>query len=226
MIGKSDILYEDSEIIVCRKESGIAIQTGKTGCKDMVSLLRNYFAQKKENTEIFIVHRLDQPVEGVMVFARTNKAAAKLSRQIQERSFDKYYLAVAEGKFESRCGILEDYLLRNGKTNLSGVVSKESKGGKYSKLSYEVLETRETVSLVKIKLDTGRHHQIRVQMAQAGHPLVGDKKYNPDCKAGFLPIGLCSVKLSFSHPMTEETNSFYVKPKGIAFEKFNCPDEF
>ena len=206
--------------MVCHKLPGIAVQSPRAGQQDMVSLLRNYFARKKENTEIFLVHRLDQPVEGVMVFARTKEAAANLSSQVQKRQMDKQYLAVVEGRFEKKSGTLENFLIRDGKTNTSGVVEKEGKGAKKARLSYEVLEETEKDSLVKVILETGRHHQIRVQMAYAGHPLVGDKKYNPQCEAGYQPIGLCSVKTVFVHPLTGKQMEFEVEPQGTLFKKY------
>ena len=257
-----EIIYQAREIVVCHKMPGIPVQTAKTGQQDMVSMLRNYFARKNEPIDIFVVHRLDQPVEGVMVFARTKKAAAALSRQVQEKSMDKYYLALAEGAFQEPSGILEDHLLRDGKTNTSRVVPKGTKGAKEAKLLYEVKKVitapekinsilgrtpslvmqqfptarqpgikqqpgeiqnlgkkqqPEAVSLVKIRLETGRHHQIRVQLAHAGHPLVGDKKYNKNCSTGYMPVGLCSVKTAFCHPVTGQQMEFTVEPKGKLF---------
>lgn len=231
-----EIIYEDSEIVVCHKMPGIPVQTAKIGQQDMVSMLRNYFADKEESTEIFAIRRLDQPVEGIMVFARNAQAAAILSRQVQEKSVEKQYLALAEGQFQEKTGQLEDYLLKDGKNNASQVVPKGTKGAKAAKLSYEVQKTIlksgqssgifeavcqcDSVSLVRIWLDTGRHHQIRVQMAHAGHPLVGDKKYNQNCPPGYLPVGLCSVRTSFCHPKTGERMEFAAEPKGKLFMDF------
>lgn len=212
------IIYEDEAIVVCHKLSGITVQTPKAGQQDMVSLLRNYYTRKKENNQIFVVHRLDQPVEGVMVFARTKEAAAKLSRQVQERQMDKKYLAVVQGIWEEKSGVLENYLLRDGRTNISKVVPKGTTGAKMARLSYEVEQEIDGDSLVRIQLETGRHHQIRVQMAYAGHPLVGDKKYNPNCPSGYQPIGLCSVSTAFVHPTTGKRMEYTVKPQGSVFK--------
>lgn len=250
-----EIIYEDQDLAVCRKAPGIPVQTARLGQKDMVSLLRTYFAAKgEENTQVFVVHRLDQPVEGVVVFARTKQAAAELSRQSRERSMDKYYLALAEGEFEKTSGVLEDYLLRDGKTNTSSVVTAGTPGAKHARLKYEVEKVwraeegicfrdktmrqpagarqdceasphpvpvypDRAVSLVRVRLDTGRHHQIRVQMANAGHPLVGDRKYNPGCGPGYFPVGLCAVKIAFIHPSTRQAMEFEVKPQGQAFSQ-------
>lgn len=231
-----EIIYEDREIVVCHKESGIPVQTRAAGQQDMVSILRNHYADKGENTEIFVIRRLDQPVEGIMVFARTSRTAAVLNKQIQERSVEKRYLALAEGTFGRSEGVLENYLLRDGKSNTSRVVPKGTKGAKLARLSYEVKRTitreeypdcipdsvwragkNDAISLLSVCLETGRHHQIRVQMAHDGHPLIGDKKYNKNCFKEYMPIGLCSVKTSFFHPETGQKMEFEVKPKGELF---------
>lgn len=238
-----EVIQEDKDILVCRKPAGIPVQTAKFGQQDMVSLLKNYQASKKETLEIYVVHRLDQPVEGVMVFAKTKKAAASLSKQIQQKSVDKHYYAVVEGVPEPAQGTLEDYLLRDGKSNTSKVVTANVHGAKKAVLQYEVLKTiggkeeqdfgksdenvsgsgnliQRERSLVEIQLETGRHHQIRVQMAQAGHALVGDKKYNPSCQSSYMPIGLCSVHLAFNHPVTNKKLEFSIEPKGEVFREF------
>lgn len=215
-----EIIYEDQELLVCRKPAGIPVQTAKTGQQDLVSLLKNYRMTRKEEPQIYVLHRLDQPVEGIMVFAKCKEAAACLSRQIQEKSVDKYYFAVVEGTLSPTEGTLTDYLLRDGKSNISRVVPEGTKGAKRAVLSYKVMQTAKEKSLVEIRLETGRHHQIRVQMAKAGHPLAGDKKYNPDCADGYMPIGLCSVKLSFRHPATGAPLSYSLEPKGAAFREF------
>lgn len=253
---KVEIIYEDQWLVVCRKMSGVPVQTVKVGQQDLVSLLRSYFAAKGEQSQIFVVHRLDQPVEGIMVFARTKQSAANLSAQSRERSMDKCYLALAEGIFEKSSGILENELLRDGKSNISCVVPSGTPKAKQARLSYKVqhtgqieaellqrrsesgqqekfLQVREAgeffradkikdgvISLLEINLETGRHHQIRVQMAHAGHPLVGDKKYNPNCPPGYLPVGLCSVKIAFCHPVTKKFLEFTLEPQGELFQFF------
>lgn len=223
MSKKMEIIYEDQDLVVCHKMPGIPVQTAKIGQQDMVSLLRNYFANKGEkNTQVFVVHRLDQPVEGAIVFARNKQVAAELSRQSRERSMDKCYLALAEGRFEETSGVLENYLLRDGKSNTSRVVAQGTPGAKCARLRYQVESSRtmkpeHTASLVRIQLETGRHHQIRVQMAYAGHPLIGDKKYNPNCVSGYLPVGLCAVKIAFVHPVTGKDMEFIVEPQGELF---------
>lgn len=226
---RMDIIYEDSHVVICHKEPGFPVQTAKTGRQDMVSLLRNYFAEKGEDSQVFVVHRLDQPVEGLLVFARNRQAAADLSRQSKERNMNKCYLALAEGMFDNPSGILEDWLLRDGITNTSRVVTKGTPKSKLARLSYQVkqvfLQQREmledtALTLLQVELETGRHHQIRVQMANAKHPLVGDKKYNPNCAKGYMPVALCSVKLSFRHPADGKEMVFSAQPKGAAFEPY------
>jgi len=206
------ILYEDDAIIVCVKPAGVATQTKRIGEKDMESMLRTYRMQKGENSYIGVVHRLDQPVSGVMVFAKTKEGAADLSKQVATKMADKYYYAVTDGVPEKAKGTLEDYLLRDGKTNLSKVVTNKENGAKRAELSYEVLAKTDVKALLNIKLATGRHHQIRVQMANAGWPLVGDRKYNfkANMKVGNEPMGLCSYKLGFIHPMMKKKMEFEI----------------
>ena len=180
-----EIIFEDEFIIVCKKMSGIPTQTPKSGVTDMVSLLKNYRVSKGEPPYIGLVHRLDQPVEGVMVFAKDKKSAAALSAQMQAHTFEKYYYAMVEGTFSPACGTLGNYLLRDGKSNVSSVVPKDTTGAKRAELSYETVKTMEDRSLVRIQLKTGRHHQIRVQLSERGFPLVGDVKYGgPRCGDG------------------------------------------
>ncbi len=213
-----NILYEDEAILVCIKEAGVATQTKQMGQKDMESILKNYRVSKGELPYIGIVHRLDQPVSGVMVFAKTKDAAADLSRQIATKAADKYYYAVTDGvpeakhSLKARCGTLEDYLLRDGKANISKVVTKGTEGAKRAELSYEVLTQNGTCAIVRIKLETGRHHQIRVQMANAGWPLVGDKKYNfkENMKSSYGTLSLCSYKIAFKHPVTKKKMEFEI----------------
>ena len=213
-----NIIYEDDAIIVCVKSAGVATQTKRIGEKDMESMLRTYRMQKGEDSYIGVVHRLDQPVSGVMVFAKTKESAAELSKQVSTKIADKYYYAVTDGVPDKSKGTLEDYLLRDGKTNLSRVVGSKENGAKRAELSYEVLAKTDTKALLRIKLATGRHHQIRVQMAHAGWPLVGDRKYNfkANMKVGNEPIGLCSYKLGFNHPVTRKKLEFEI-PNPFSF---------
>ena len=197
-----NILYEDEEVIVCEKPAGVAAQTKRLGQADMESLLKNYRAGKGE-----------QPVRGAMVFAKTKEAAADLSRQVQTKMADKFYYAVTDGVPEQKKGTLEDYLLRDGKTNTSKVVSKSTEGAKSARLDYEVTAQNKTNAILRIRLDTGRHHQIRVQLANAGIPIVGDAKYN--FKETMTRSGngllLCSYKIGFKHPKTHKKMEFEIR---------------
>ena len=207
-----EILYEDDEIIVCVKAPGVATQTRQIGQKDMESMLRTYRMQKGEPSYIGVVHRLDQPVSGVMVFAKTKEAAAGLSRQIATKAADKYYYAVTDGVPDKKAGTLEDYLLRDGRTNLSKVVSCKAEGAKRAELCYEVLAQNDRNAIVRVKLATGRHHQIRVQLSHAGWPIVGDRKYNfkESMVASGQQLALCSYKLAFKHPKTNKKLVFEI----------------
>jgi len=208
-----EILYEDDAIIVCVKEAGVATQTKQIGQRDMESMLKTYRMQKGEPAYIGIVHRLDQPVSGIMVFAKTKEAAADLSRQVATKAADKFYYAVTDGVPDKEKGSLVDYLIRDGKTNTSKVVSSHTNGAKRAELFYEVLEKSKTQALLNIKLATGRHHQIRVQMANAGWPLVGDRKYNfkENMRQGFNSMCLCSYKLAITHPVTKKKITFEIE---------------
>ncbi|MEG1595828.1 MAG: RNA pseudouridine synthase [Lachnospiraceae bacterium] len=216
-----EVLFEDTVILVCRKQAGIPTQTPKQGQPDMVSLLRNYRAGKGEDTYIGLIHRLDQPVEGIMVFAKTKDAAANLSRQMREFGLEKQYLAVIEGKMEKEKATLIHYLLRDGRNNTTTCVSERVPGAKRGELEYTVMEEIEGESLLRIRLKTGRHHQIRVQMAEVGHPIIGDKKYNKNAdQKRYLPLLLCSEHLEFHHPQTGKVMQFFIKPTGEGFRKF------
>lgn len=206
------ILYEDDSILVCHKPAGVAVQTRRLGQADMESLLKNYRAKKGEPPFVGTVHRLDQPVEGVMVFAKTKEAASVLSRQIASKLTDKYYYAMVDGVPAAGKGILEDYLLRDGRTNTSAVVEKGTPEAKRAELSYEVVEQKGARAVLRIKLETGRHHQIRVQLSHAGMPIVGDQKYN--FKENMTPSGiqlaLCSYHIGFKHPKTRKNLVFEI----------------
>ena len=222
------ILFEDKEILVCHKPAGIAVQNARLGAADMESSLKNYLALKNPGKMPYlgVVHRLDQPVEGVLVFAKTPKAASGLTRQITSKTVTKEYLAVTAQMSDEKQGHLEDYLKKDSRTYSSSVVASNTPGAKKAVLDYwvqeeikdERTETGKRI-LVKIALDTGRHHQIRVQMAHKGMPLLGDRKYNAKDLSG-LPLGLCSCHLAFRHPVTGKKMEFKAAPKGEAFTGF------
>ena len=216
-----DILYEDGQLLVCRKPAGVPVQSGKVGQKDMVSILRNYRNGKEGDTYIGLVHRLDQPVQGVMVFAKTKMAAAELSRQITDGRVRKQYLAVICGKPIKKQGVLVDYLLKDARTNTSSIVPEGTKGAKRAELRYRIIAETLGYALAEIDLLTGRHHQIRVQMAGAGMPLAGDRKYNlSDAGQTEKYVTLAAHRLSFEHPVLKKEICFEGKPEGAIFKKF------
>lgn len=208
------VLYEDNHIIVVIKPYNIPSQSDKTNDIDMLSLVKEYIKEKYQkpgNVYVGLVHRLDRPVGGIMVFAKTSKAASRLSESIRNKSFSKTYLAVVNGKFEKQNGILENYLWKDEALNMSKVVSKDKKGAKLARLTYEVLAEKNDLSLVKINLETGRHHQIRVQFSNAGHSLYGDQKYGKGSMG--KQIALWAYRLEFKHPVKDEIMKFEALPE-------------
>ncbi len=213
-----NILMEDEHLIVLKKDAGIPVQSGKLRMMDMQGLIkRELFRRNPQGGEPYLglVHRLDQPVEGVMVFAKTPFAAGELSRQVTDGTMKKHYLALLCGKPSEKSGVLVDYLVKDGRTNTSAVTKKGAKDAKRSELRYQVLEERGEQTLAEVELLTGRHHQIRVQMAHAGWPLYGDTKYNPAFAQTqeYVQTALCAYKLSFIHPKTKKRLEFQIKPE-------------
>ena len=215
---KLNVLYEDNHVIVVEKPVNIPSQGDKTGDVDMLSIVKHYLKEKYQKPgEVYLglIHRLDRPVGGVMVFAKTSKAAARLSEQVRTKQFEKQYLVVVDGKMQQEKGILEDYLLKNERNNISKVVKEGTKNAKLASLDYEVLKYAEDIqlSVVKVNLHTGRHHQIRVQFASRGHSLYADQKYGTRGRG--KQIALWAYKLSFYHPITKQKLTFQVLPKMI-----------
>ena len=206
-----NVIYEDNHIIVVEKPVNIPSQADKTGDMDMLTKVKKYIKEKyKKPGEVYIglVHRLDRPVGGVMVFARTSKAASRLSEQVRNKTLQKTYIAVVDGIISEKKGVLEDYLYKDERNIISKVVKPEKKNAKLAKLEYEVIGTDEKrdLSTVKIKLHTGRHHQIRVQFANFGHSLYGDQKYGTRGKG--KQIRLWAYELKFEHPVKKEMMTF------------------
>ncbi len=228
---KYKIKFEDEHIIVCYKPADIPTQTSKLGQQDMVSLLKNYLHKNqtdKKEPYLAVIHRLDQPVEGLLVFAKTPFAAKELSAQVQRGiHFGKYYKAVLLGVPKQAKGTLENYLVKDGRTNTSRVCEKTEKDAKRAVLNYEVIgqvqEDGRELSLVNIQLDTGRHHQIRVQMAHMGHPIWGDAKYNttPMRDKRYRQVALCAYRLEFTHPVTKKRLEFQIEPEGEGFQQLS-----
>lgn len=225
-----DIRYEDDSIIVVRKPAGIESQSGKTFAPDMVSLLKKelYMRTKKPDPYIAVIHRLDRNVEGIMVYAKTKQAAASLSRQVQNHEMKKTYKALLSQKPQKESGKLVDFLVADQKTNYTTVVDEKTTGAQKAILSYiakpmsdkdpfgELSLTKEEKSrfwVAEIHLVTGRHHQIRVQFANAGMPLWGDCKYNPEFvgRRDVTRVGLCACGLVFRHPVTGKKMEFTIE---------------
>ena len=215
---KLKVIYEDNHIIVVEKTPNIPSQSDKTGDEDMLTIIKQYIKEKYKkpgNVYLGLVHRLDRPVGGVMVFAKTSKAASRLSEQVRNKTFKKEYLTIVDGKVKKEKDTLEDYLLKNEKNNMSKVVKEGTKNSKYAKLDYEVLKYNEEIdlSLLKILLHTGRHHQIRVQLANFGHSICGDQKYGTRGRG--KQISLWAYKLTIEHPITKEEMSFTDLPEEV-----------
>ncbi len=213
------IIYEDKDILVCIKPSGIPTQSRHIGTPDMVSILKNhiyYEGHKKDDPYLAVIHRLDQPVEGLLVFAKNPAAAKSLNRQLQSSGFGKHYLAVLSAVPACSESTLEHYMVKDGRTNISRICTPDTPGAKMARLHYKVLKYKGAQALAEITLDTGRHHQIRVQMSHMGCPIAGDAKYTPpsaDCRPTAKQLQLYAVRLSFRHPVTGEPLSFTYKPQ-------------
>lgn len=275
-MGKPNIIYEDNDIIVCYKPAGMATQTRRIGQQDMESFIRNYRAAKNEPPYVGIVHRLDQPVEGVMVFAKNQNAAASLSRQIKEHTTEKYYYAASYGNGSGsntslKVHTLTDYILFDKRTNTSKITTAKDPQAKKAVLEYEIVKAKHSdnekadlksaneringngekthITIFNIKLLTGRHHQIRLQFANIGYPLIGDTKYGGEGTANNGIVGneagniaetaatsgsvktgrgrgktreqlaLCSYKIVIDHPVSGKRMTFEVKPANPVFQK-------
>ncbi len=200
------ILYEDNHLLVVEKPVNIPVQKDISGDDDFQTILKMFLKNKYNkpgNVFLGLVHRLDRPVGGVMVFAKTSKAASRLSEQMRQNLIKKRYKAVVEGVFPKKTGLLEDYLLKNRETNVVKVVPQTVKGAKKAVLSFELKDIVENYSLLEIELLTGKSHQIRVQLANFGFPIVGDQKYGKNNNKK-IQIALHSSQLSFLHPVTKE----------------------
>ncbi|MCI7083797.1 MAG: RluA family pseudouridine synthase [Tenericutes bacterium] len=202
-----NIIYEDNHLLVVEKPINIIVQEDNTKDKDLLTILKEYIKEKYNkpgNVYLGLVHRLDRPVGGIMVFAKTSKAAGRLSEQIRNKTFKKTYNAIVMGNI-NQSGKLEDYLLKDEKKN----IVKVDKSGKLAILYYKKLSYKDNMSLVEINLETGRSHQIRVQMSNYGYPLFGDQKYNKKASVG-EQIALFAKKIEFVHPITREKLVFEI----------------
>lgn len=211
------VLYEDNHIIVVVKPFNLPTQEDSSGDSDLLNKVKEYIRvkyNKPGEAYIGLVHRLDRVAGGVMVFARTSKAASRLSKQIRDREFTKEYITVVEGKPKAEKGLMQDYLLKDSNTNTVSVVPKNKKDAKEALLKYELQEYRDGISLCLVDLMTGRPHQIRVQFSSRRHPIWGDGKYGSSIisKKG---IALWSNILEFEHPTTKEKMRFEISPPNV-----------
>ncbi|MBP7401713.1 MAG: RluA family pseudouridine synthase [Clostridia bacterium] len=216
--GEIPVLYEDNHLLVAVKPAGVLSQPDGSEAPDMLALLKEGIRirhNKPGNIFLGLVHRLDRPVGGVMVFARTSKGASRLSAQIRERRFGKEYIAVLRGMPRDPVGTLRDYMVRNGPDGRSGFTSSEGEG-KEAVLRYQVMDRLPDggASLVRIRLETGRTHQIRAQFARIGCPVWGDARYGgPDAGSGVKGgIALFACGIAFLHPVRGEPMRFTALP--------------
>ncbi len=211
-----NILYEDNHLVVVEKKAGVLSQGDISSDENLLDMVKSYIKEKYNKPgEAFIglVHRLDRNTSGIMVFARTSKAASRLSLDILEHRFKKSYYAVIEGELLGD-GHLVDYISKNEDKKIAYI----NKDGKKAELNYHVLETVNNLTLVDVELLTGRFHQIRIQFASRNYPLYGDSKYGS--KISGNELGLCCYKLGFYHPISKEYMEFTIEPKDGIFKKF------
>lgn len=242
---KTEIIYEDNDILICRKPAGLPTQTARIGLVDMVSELKNHLAKtisgkdaKSASTDIKItqnqkkapylavIHRLDQPVEGLLVFAKNPAAAKTLSQSLQSGNLHKKYYAVCYNQPLVEEGMLEDYMIKDTKTSMAKIVSANEAGAKKAVLRYKMLAAKDGKALYDVEIETGRFHQIRAQMAHAQMPLLGDQKYADEKtkefsrQQGIKNVALCAYELKIMHPKTKQKMSFVIQPEGEAFVSF------
>lgn len=225
---RTKVIYEDKDIMVIHKPAGLATQTGQIGSMDVVSELKNYLAAKGEDSYVGVIHRLDQPVEGLLVFAKNKRAAAHLSGQLAKDNLNKEYDAVVCGVTECREETLTDYLRKGNDSRAQVVTGEEERfqDARRAVLHYCVKEEAPPfpgTTLIHVTLQTGRFHQIRAQMAHAGYPLLGDVKYGNEMSAelsreyGIRQVALCASAMSLQHPVTGKKLHFEIKPVGGGF---------
>lgn len=215
-----NIQYEDKELLVVYKPAGLATQSARVTSPDLVSFVTRHL----KGAPVYVVHRLDQPVEGLLVLAKTKQAAAGLSKQLQAGTLNKqYYALVYRGAEElPKEGILADYLWKNPQTQKAEIVAQASGKGKQAKLHYRVMTGKDDIALLDIRIETGRFHQIRAQLAHAGFPILGDQKYGTQMsmerseELGIKNVSLFAYVLTFTHPKTGKQMEFQAKTQNPA----------
>ena len=210
-----EVVYEDNHIIVVVKPQNVPTQEDESKDKDLLTMVKEYIKVKENkpgNVYVGLVHRLDRPTGGIMVFAKTSKSASRLTQEMHTGDFKKRYLAVVVGKPREKRAKLVNYLLKNARTNTVQVVPELTTNAKRAELDYVVLDDNEKVSLVEVNLATGRSHQIRVQLKNIGCPIYGDVKYGGDKLAKGHNLALWAYELKFVHPTTKENMTFKCYP--------------
>lgn len=212
-----NVIYEDDSVLVVFKPAGIATQTQSVGAKDLETECKKYRKQKGEKPEIYVVHRLDQPVSGIILFAKTKESAAALTKDMKEDGFLKDYKAkVYIDRNIPKEGTLINYLKKDGKSQKAIISSANDKGAKLSELSYETIDSSDSTATLLIHLKTGRFHQIRVQLSNIGAPIIGDRKYGSaesiaySDEEGVKNVELTAYHLTFKHPVTGKILDFEV----------------
>ncbi len=225
---KLTVLYEDNQIVVVIKPQNVPTAEDASGDLDMLSMVKAYVKEKYNKPgEVFIglVHRLDRPTGGIMVFARNSKSAKRLSQQFASHDVEKVYYAVTNGVVKVKSQTLVNYVKKDEKENIVKIVPMSESGAKKAELEYKVLQTTESESLLEVRILTGRSHQIRLQLSNIGFPLVGDVKYGK-AKGMTQNLGLWAGKLSFIHPTTKEKLTFLACPTGKPWDEFNMEKYF
>ena len=202
-----EVLFEDNHLLIVNKKSGDIVQGDKTGDKPLSDVVKEYIKEKYNKPgEVFlgVVHRLDRPTSGIIIFARTSKALERLNKMLRERTISKTYWAVVKNTPLKEKDSLIHFLKKNPKNNKSTVFTKETDASKKAILHYSVIKKLDNYSLLEIDLETGRHHQIRAQLAYIGSPIKGDLKYGASRSNKDGSIHLHARKISFTHPVSKE----------------------
>jgi len=205
-----EILFEDNHIVIVNKKSGDIVQADKTGDNPLSEVVKEYIKEKYNKPgKVFlgVVHRLDRPTSGIIIFARTSKALERLNKMLRDREISKTYWAVIKNNPKKTTGTLIHFLKKNPKNNKSTVFKKEAKGSKKAILHYKTIKNLENYSLLEINLETGRHHQIRAQLSFIGSPIKGDLKYGASRSNKDGGIHLHARKICFVHPVSKENIS-------------------